>query len=168
MSEDIETLLKHMPLKAAPASLDARVLALRPAAPAAPAGAAVPLRRYRRMLALGFAGGALAAAAALVLAWGLWPSGPAVSGPPTEGVAAVAEGGPGAGAANLPTKPLRLERNWSQVSYDGLVFPDARTPWRQFRQQQVEHVRWTDPQRGIEVESTVPHENVILVKAPVY
>lgn len=166
MTEDIEMLLKRMPLKAAPASLDARVLALRPAAQAVPAGAAVPLRRYRRMLALGVAGGALAAAAALVLAWGLWPSGPAVSGPPTEGAPALA--GAGTNTADLGTKPLRLERNWSQVSYDGLVFPDARTPWRQFRQQQVEHVRWTDPQRGIEVESTVPHENIVLIKAPVY
>lgn len=165
MSEPIENLLRQMPLRTPPPSLDARVLALRPAGESVSRKVSVPFRQYRRMQILGFLGGALAAAAALLLAWGLWFSGPAGSTPPAGESSAVANAG---ADPDLDARPVRLERNWSQLSYDGLVFPDEQTPWRKFRQQHLEHVRWIDPQRGVRMESTVPRENVILVKAPVY
>jgi hypothetical protein len=94
-------------------------------------------------------------AAAILIAWGLWPAGP--SGVRPDPATSVAQEG-----------PVRVEQNWSQVSYEGLVFPDEQTPLRKIRQQSLEHRQWIDAEHGIRMESTVPRENTILVKASVY
>jgi len=144
MSEEIENLLRAMPLKKPSAALDARVLG----------------RSARRWWWLApVAGGALAAAAALVLAVALPHGGQPPAAPP----APVAPAEATAQAAG----PERLEQNWSEVSYEGLVTPDEGTPLRKFRRRTYEYVRWFDPRQGIQVETTVPREEVILVKAAV-
>jgi hypothetical protein len=62
-------------------------------------------------------------------------------------------------------EPVRLEQNWSEVSYEGLVFPDPQTPLQAFRRRTVDRVQFFDPQRNIRMETTVPREEFIFVKA---
>jgi len=149
MTSDIENLLREMPLRKPPASLDARVLGAR-------------ARPGRRTWPIAVAAGALAAAAALVIAFVL-PRG-------TE-TGAVAPGAPPAPAPVQVASqagqagPVRLEQNWTEVSYEGLVAPDNETPLRKFRRQTIEHVRWTDPSSGIRVETTTPRDEIILIRA---
>ena len=110
----------------------------------------------RRAWVLGILGGSLAAAAAVVLAWGVWPTEAPVVLPPPETVA----------KATDAAGPVRVEQNWSQVSYDGLVFPNERTPMQKFRRQTVEHVQWIDARNGVRMETTRPKEDIILLSAP--
>jgi len=140
-NDDIESLLERMPLVKVPASLDARVL-----------GRA---RRGRRMLLWTAAAAALAAAAVVVavLNFGGPTKLPPLPPPSKEAMAAA--------------EPVRLEQNWSQLSYEGVVVPDGRTPLRQFRRQTLEHVQWIDASNGTRTEMTIPREEVILIKAPV-
>ena len=149
---DIETLLRQMPLKKPSPSLDARVLAGRPH----------PMRAWL----IGAVGGALAAAAAVILAVGLPQNMSKVTPGPQSGPAAVevaATAPQPAPAASV--EPVRLEQNWSEVSYEGLVFPDPQTPLQTFRRRTVDRVQFFDPQRNIRMETTVPREEIIFVKA---
>jgi hypothetical protein len=140
-SDDIESLLERMPLVKVPASLDARVL-----------GRA---RRGHRMLLWTAAAAGLAAAAVVVAVLNFGgPTKLPPLPPPSEEAMAAAE-------------PVRLEQNWSQLSYEGVVVPDGRTPLRQFRRQTLEHVQWIDASNGTRTEMTIPREEVILIKAPV-
>ena len=187
MNDDIETLLSQMPLRKPPASLDARIKALHDqacethvapppsaehlvlaestAAGTAPPRAAVPhglsgshtRSGSRRAWVLEILGGSLAAAAAVMLAWGLWPAEvPVAPAPAGEAVAKAAD----------PAGPIRVEQNWSEVSYDGLVFPDEQTPMQKFRRQTLEHVQWIDAKNGVRMETTRPREDIILLSAP--
>ena len=140
-NDDIENLLARMPLVKAPASLDAKVL-----------GRA---RRGRRVIFWTAAAAGLAAAAAVVAAInfsGLTKP-PTLPAPPVESVAAA--------------EPVRVEQNWSQLSYEGIVVPDGRTPLKKFRRQAIEHVQWIDAASGTKTEMTIPREEVILIKASV-
>ena len=157
MSSDIENLLRRMPLRKPSADLDARVLASRP--------------QPKRAWLIGAVGGALAAAAAVILAVGLPQNTHTVTTAPpaVPGATQVAEGPltlTGAAPA-VPAEPVRLEQNWSEVSYEGLVCPDPQTPLRKFRHRTLEHVQWFDPRRNIRMETTIPHEEIIFVKASV-
>ena len=144
MTSDIENLLREMPLRKPAASLDARVVGRR--------------RRLRIVLwTAATAGVAAAAAAAIIILAG--PGGPAQL-PALPPPAAVAQ-------APSPAEPVRLQRNWSQLSYEGVVVPDGRTPLRQFRHQALEHVQWIDAARGTKTEMTIPREEIILIKAPI-
>lgn len=140
-SDDIESLLERMPLVKAPASLDARVLG--------------PARRGRRILLWTAAAAGLAAAAIVLAALNFGgPTKLLPLPPPSKEAMAAAE-------------PVRLEQNWSQLSYEGVVVPDGRTPLRQFRRQTLEHLQWIDASSGTRTEMTIPREEVILIKAPV-
>ena len=150
MTSDIENLLREMPLRKPPASLDARVL-----------GAALRPRRRAWPMA---AAGAVLAAAALVIAFALprgTETGPvAPAAPPAPAPVQMA-------AQADAAAPMRLEQNWTEVSYEGLVAPDNEAPLRKFRRQTIEHVRWTDPASGIRVETTTPRNEIILIRADV-
>jgi len=136
---DIETLLARMPLVKAPASLDSKVL-----------GRA---RRGRRVIFWTAAAAGLAAAAVIMAVLNLGgPTKPPLP-PPTESMAAA--------------EPVRVEQNWSQLSYEGIVVPDGRTPLKKFRRQAIEHVQWIDAASGTKTEMTIPREEVILIKASV-
>lgn len=152
MTQEIEDLLGRMPLRRVPASLDDRVIG-----------------RYqrRRLLAWSLASGAVAAAAALVVAFapvGRDGTPVARNTVPPPGQAAPDE----RVATNEPAKPVRLQRNWATVSYEGVVVPDNRGPMRQFRRRMLEQVEWIDPSRGTRMETTVPRDEIILVEAPVH
>jgi hypothetical protein len=144
MTSDIENLLRDMPLRKPPASLDAKVV-----------GGG---RRLRIILWTAAAAGVAAAAAAVIIMI-MGPGGPArlpVLPPPIE----VAQAAP-------PTEPVRLQQNWSRLSYEGVVVPDGRTPLRQVRHRVLEHVQWIDAAGGTRTEMTLPREEVILIKAPI-
>jgi len=99
------------------------------------------------------------------------PPGPvqvaAAPAPPSAAPAAPPSAAPAASpAVPGPVVPVRLEQNWSELSYEGLVFPDPHTPLRQFRHRMIERVQTFDPQRGIRMETTVPREEIILIRAP--
>jgi len=116
----------------------------------------------------GAVGGALAAAAAVILAVGL-PHDTNTVTPATKSLPApveVARGLPQPGPAAAPVEPVRFEQNWSELSYEGLVCPDPETPMQTFRRRTVDRVQFFDPRRNIRMETTVPREEIIFVKAP--
>ena len=107
----------------------------------------------------------MAAAAVVMLVVGLPQSTTTVTPPPTVMVKA---GGNPAPLLNIaaPVEPVRLEQNWSEVSDEGIVCPDPQTPLRTFRHRTVDRLQFFDPQRNIRMETTVPREEFIFVKAP--
>jgi hypothetical protein len=154
---ELENLLGRMPLRKPPASLDRRVLSARP--------------RRGHGLALAAAGVGLAAAAVLVVANALTPAtvdppAPGAMSPPETVVAAPPQAVEAA-PAETP-QPLRVEANWSTVSYEGMVVPDDRTPLMKFRRQRIEYVETLDEATGTRLQAAVPREEIILVKATVY
>jgi len=168
MHEDIEALLKRMPLRKPPASLDARVLWR-------------PERPRQVVVAWAVAAGALAAAAAAILfALVGGPAAPdAATGTATP---TLAQAGPPAPADVVPSPetattppaeadaavvPVHIERQWAHLAYEGVVAPEGQ-PLAKFRRQVVDQVEWVDPDDGAYLEMTVPREDVILIKADVY
>jgi hypothetical protein len=123
--------------------------------------------RARRAWLVGALGGALAAAAAVALVVGLPPNTTNVTPGTAPAVAPVnvaTNSTPPAGPA-AQVEPVRLEQNWSEISDEGIVLPDPQTPLRAFRHRTVDRVQFFDPRRNIRMETTVPHEEVIFVKA---
>lgn len=149
MSNEIEDLLGRMPLRQPAPSMDAKVLR-------AP-------HRGRRILWWAAVGGAVGAAAAVLLvAFTLFTD---------DGDRVARDTNPPVPIPKTPTvaktdpAPVRLEQNWSTVAYEGVVVPDDRTPLRQFRRRMFERVEWIDEARGTRMEMTIPREEVILIKA---
>jgi hypothetical protein len=173
----IENLLRQMPLAKPSADLDARVTDMfaagaagtetrRANTPETRRAVALQQPRTRRAWLFGAIGGALAAAAAVILAVGLPQNMSKVTpGPqPVPATVEVARGTPQP-ASDAAVEPVRLEQNWSELSYEGIVLPDPQTPLQTFRHRTVDRVQFFDPQRNIRMETTVPREEVIFVKA---
>ena len=167
---DIENLLRQMPLAKPSADLDARV-----ADTLAGDAAGTETRRANtwgrprpmRSWLIGAVGGAMAAAAVVMLVVGL-PQNTGVVTPGQQNVLVpveVARSTPPP-APTASVEPVRLEQNWSEVSDEGIVCPDPQTPLRTFRHRTVDRVQFFDPQRNIRMETTVPREEFIFVKAP--
>jgi hypothetical protein len=180
---EIENLLRQMPLVKPSADLDERVADVLAAGAADSGAAGQETRRANtpdvgranssgrphpmRAWLFGAVGGALAAAAAVILAVGL-PQGANTVTPATKSLPApveVARGLPQPNPAAAPVEPVRFEQNWSELSYEGLVCPDPETPMQTFRRRTVDRVQFFDPQRNIRMETTVPREEIIFVKA---
>jgi len=180
---EIENLLRRMPLVKPSADLDARVMEVFAGGAADSGAAGAETRRAdtpearsadlwgrartKRAWLVGALGGALAAAAAVALVVGLPPNTTNVTPGTAPAVApanVATNSTPPAGPA-AQVKPVRLEQNWSEVSDEGIVLPDPQTPLRAFRHRTVNRVQFFDPQRNIRMETTVPHEEVIFVKA---
>ena len=174
---EIENLLRQMPLAKPSADLDARVadVLAAGAAGAETRRANTPETRLantwgrprsKRAWLIGAVGGALAAAAVVILAVGLPQNtanvtpGPKPAAAPTEVAATAPQPAPAASV-----EPVRLEQNWSEVSYEGVVCPDPQTPMQTFRRRTVDRVQLFDPRRNIRMETTVPREEFIFVKA---
>lgn len=145
MPEDIETLLSRMPLRRPPAALDAKV---RP-----------PRNRRTGLVTWLIAGSAAAAAAAVLLACFLHegPSDGPKPDPRQDDSPAVAEA----------PESLSVEREWTHVTYEGVVAPEGE-PMAKFRRRIVRQFEWIDPDDGARMQMTVPREDVILIKATVY
>jgi hypothetical protein len=176
---DIENLLRQMPLAKPSADLDKRVMdtlaggaADSSAAVSSAAGTetrrAVALRqpRARRAWLIGAVGGALAAAAVVMLVVGLPPNTTTVTPPPPTALVKAAGAPAPLPVEAAPVQPVRLEQNYSELSDEGIVFPDPQTPMQTFRHRTVDRVQFFDPQRNIRMETTVPREEFIFVKAP--
>lgn len=152
---EIEAMLKGMPLRTPPASLDEKIRRLTHGRP----------RWYFRAAA---AMGTIAAA--LVLAFMIRMSGitppvrslsPLTSGP---GMATTL----GAGMETVAARggsPVVTEETWTRTDYGDLILLDGQRPVRQFRRQHVQQVQWTDPQKGVQMQMTIPRAEVILVDA---
>jgi hypothetical protein len=181
---EIENLLRQMPLVKPSAELDARVMAALGGGAAARSAAGAETRRAntgetrrantwgrsrtKRAWLIGALGGALAAAAVVALVVGLPPNTANVTPSKAPAVAPVSV------ASNVPpqpnlaasVEPVKMEQNWSELSDEGIVLPDPQTPLRAFRHRTVNRVQLFDPRRNIRMETTVPHEEFIFVKAP--
>jgi hypothetical protein len=169
MTDPIEDLLRRMPLSKPPPSLDARVLAVARTGGASRTDAPAPIRR--RILFLTGAGG-LAAAAAFAVAIGI-PRINRPSGPPAMPAAApvgAVENALRATAADAtaPIMPIRLTQNLIETVYEGVILLNEGVPLRRFRRITFERIRWVDEARGVTLESTIPHEEILWVQADVH
>ncbi len=144
MSDDlerIEEMLREIPLRKPPESMDARVLR-------------GPRPRVIPWVALGGA-----VAAAIVLAAFLLPRPPVGEPLPPQETPGPAEQG---------FEPVSVEETVSRTSYEGLVIPDEKTPMRVFRRRVLERTWMLDQQSGYTVEMAVPREEIILINAEMY
>jgi hypothetical protein len=151
MNDDskIEHLLLAMPLAKPGERLDRRVLS-------GPRIILGPLAGYIA---------AAAAAAAIVVAVAMSMTGGAQNrGPAQRQLASV----PGQGAAGESANEIRVEQDWSQLSYQGLLTTDSGVVFRKFVQEDVKCVTLVDESSGRDVQVTVPTQQAILVKAEMY
>jgi hypothetical protein len=65
-------------------------------------------------------------------------------------------------SAQAKAIPAEYELAWRTIDR-GTVFLDEETPVRNYLRQQVEIVRWKDPETGQVIEVSVPHEQTMLV-----
>lgn len=146
MNDEIERLLARVPLRRPSESLDRRILGSgrRPAVCCIAAGAAV------------------AAAAAVIVVALTWPGVPP-EGPGRSGSAATHPA-----LAEFPPGPVRLERDFWQLQYEGLFLLDDQTPVRAFRRRILRNVIWIDEQNGFTDAMATPDEEVILVPVEIY
>lgn len=163
--ENVEQMLRTLPLQKAPASLDGLV-------------GKVLHRRRRRILPWALAG-AVAAAAAVVIAMlpmrqpqtaekgsGTFLAKTDTPDPGLDTTKKVPD--PFSGRADAAAQPVRVEETFSNLIYEGLRIRDGKTPVRMFRRRRVERTWLIDPQSGYTVETAVPHDQVVLINAEVY
>jgi hypothetical protein len=112
----------------------------------------------------GYIAAATAAAAIVVAVAMSMTGGPGSRGPARDQVASV----PGPGAAGSQASEIRVEQDWSQLSYQGLVTTNSGAVFRKFVQEDVKCVTLVDESSGKDVQVTVPTQQVILVKADMY
>lgn len=139
----IERMLRRVPLRKPPASLDAKVLP--------------PRRRGRALWAT--AGRVAAAAVIAIAALLMLHRAPQAKRPPAARETA---------RVDQPFEPVQVEETISRVFYEGLLVPDEKTPVRVFRRRTLQRTWLVDPDSGYSVEMTVPCEHVILVDAEIY
>jgi hypothetical protein len=149
----VEALLRALPVVKPSAAMDARVMRDRPQ----------PLWRYVAAVS------SLAAAAAVVVA--LLPHG---GGNKAPGIGPVAVQAP---APTVNTQlPAALTGNFAPVNVEQIcqvvsdeVHPGAdRVPVREIRRRNIEKIVWEDKTSGVRIETTgQPREEVIIVKAEV-
>ncbi len=75
---------------------------------------------------------------------------------------------PGPGATGNGANEIRVEQDWSQLSYQGLVTTNSGAVFRKFVQEDVKCVTLVDESSGRDVQVTVPTQQAILVKAEMY
>jgi len=145
MSDEIEKLLRKMPLRRPPKTLDRRVL-----------------RQPARAARLWWAAGALAAAAVVAVAIALSGGGKQHSRPEPGVAQRTAQPEP------QPPGPVRMEQTYSRMQYEGVLLLDDRTPLRKFRRRILRRVLWIDERTGYTDEMSIPDEQVILIAAETY
>lgn len=146
MNSEIEKLLEKMPLRRPRASLDRRIL------------------RSGKMTAIRWSAvaGAVAAAAALLVAALIW-QGERHDSPEQSRIADTHPKLP-----EFPAGPVRLQRDFSQLEYEGIILLDDKTPVRKFHRRILRNVIWMDEQAGFVDEMTMPDEEIILLTAQTY
>ncbi len=146
MSDETERLLRELSLRRPSAALDKRVLGR-------PGGAS----RARWAVAAGVFS---AAAALIVLAVVFREGQPSEPAHP----AVVQQ----QSSERALTGRVRLEQDFSQVWYEGVVTWDDHTPLRKYRRRTVRRLLWIDEERGFLAEIAEPEEQVILIAAEVH
>ena len=165
-TEQLEDLLRGLPLRRPSSELDQRVCSVWRARTA----------RWRRLTV----GGAVVASAALAASI-LWMivllRGP-VAGPgrgPTERVERpkVADATPRppepadrrsvTGRGDRPAEPVRIEQVWSTLAANEVVVPVDALPIRRVHRQIMRHVRWIDERRNVHIEWNIPGEETVVV-----
>lgn len=152
--EGIEDLLRRMPLRQAPASLDQRVAEL--ARVDQPPRSSKPMVRphWRGWgLSAGLSG---AAAAAVLTAAVLWPT-------PPDADPGVVVSPPIQSAPLVDLSPAQHHTVHTQLTDQGVIFLDKHTPVRRIHRRDLQRVMWTDPKRAVCYETTMPHEETWLV-----
>lgn len=151
MTDRLEELLRQLPLRQPDASLDGRVLAGR--------------RPRGWLLAAVAMASASAAAAALAVAVTLGgPRNRSVSSSlpqPTTPVAVAAD-------VPTPVEPVRVDREWTEVTYEGLIHRADGPPLRAYRVWTVRDTQVDDPAEGRTVRLTEPQDNLILLASDVH
>lgn len=61
-----------------------------------------------------------------------------------------------------PANPVRIEQVWSQATPGEVIVTDAQ-PMRPVLLAQVKHTRWIDEANNVEIELTVPQQQVVMV-----
>jgi hypothetical protein len=129
----IEDLLRALPLRRPPPSLDNRVGRLwHP-----------PSRRRgpRRGRWAAVAAAAAIAAALLVAVWGPW--------------------GPEPSETQKSATPVTIERVWSRLASNEVVAVEGGAPVRRLQRQIVRHVQLIDEEHDVRIEWNIPSEQVI-------
>ncbi len=144
MSDELEQLLRSMPLAKPSAALDRRIDALLAERPAV----AGRIGRWAPWL---MAGASLAAAAAIALV-AMVPAGVQTTAAPTV-------------AAAPPEAPvfIEYEESWSSLSSQGVVFVDAHTPGYAVQEDVVQQVTYLDPRGGVEITWAWPTQDTWIV-----
>lgn len=142
--KQLEEMLRRMPLKKPPASLDAKVLG--------------PKRRVIRFATLGAAAAVIAIAITLSI-----PEKSALeSSAPLDGaeVAGVEE--------SDEAEAMELTETFSDVTYEGLFVTAENKPVHVFRRRMLERTLFVDPKSGYQLETVRPDEELLFVAAEVY
>ena len=158
MKRDLEKMIRQMNLQAPGADLDEKVQrALR-------GEAAAEVRAGS--IWVGWAGRAAAFAAACVAGLGLWLWMHSGDGGEMSGTnpAAMSAGVDSPGDLREASfNPVRIAEVYSDVTPEGQVRVGQHAPIRRFRYQQLEHIRYIDAERNIEIEMMIPHEEILYV-----
>ena len=155
--EQLEDLLRKLPLRRPSPELDRRVEAVWRARSS----------RWTRWTVAATVATVAAAAAGLLLML-TWDS--AENGSADRGAAAVvdAEKPPSRQPVPLtpevsPPQPILIEKVWTTQSTAGGVVHDGDVPMQRVHQQIVRHVRWIDEQNHVSIEWTIPSDQTVLV-----
>ncbi|NQU20564.1 MAG: hypothetical protein HQ567_04725 [Candidatus Nealsonbacteria bacterium] len=151
--EQLEDLLRELPLRRPSPELDRRVEATWQARSSRP-------NRWT----VGAAVATLAATAAgllLILTWD--PAENRVGDRPAPVVAGVEKPPAPAPPEKSPPQPIRIEKVWTTQSTAGVVVHDGDVPMQRVHQQIVRHVRWIDEQNHVNIEWTIPSDQTVLV-----
>ena len=141
--QEIEAMLREIPLKEPSSLLDRRLLGTPRASSA--------------MAQLRAAGLGAAVAALLVLAVTVWWTRAAkpLGRPPVHS--------PVRQASAEAKRPLRIERSMSRVIDDGVIGSAAGVPLQQVRYRSLRQIWIVDPRRGTRLAVTVPDDRVVLI-----
>ncbi len=159
---EVEDLLRRMPREEPSPALDRRILGM--------AAAGGRSRPALRALA-GLAAAAAAAAAVLALAWTGYPSAPKESAGERR---TVSSGADAAGHDRAPARrtafdgPVRIERQISEQTDDGIVGVGEGAAVQRLRRDCVRQIMVVDPETRRQVDVSVPWRETVLVQVEPY
>ncbi len=152
---ELEQMLAGMPLRRPSAELDQRVLH-----EAMPTLATVGVHTQRRLAARLGVAAMLIAGATLAITLSLATH----NRVDTTGRTAQLPRPPLApGSIEFEFDPVRHDTLVSHLSDEGVIYLDDDLPVRRIRRQAIRRIEWVDEQRHIRMETTVPHEQWLLV-----
>ncbi len=153
--DDLENLLRQLPLEKPSAKLDQRVFGA--VAQQDPPTTTDPIAQTVRRLRIGIwvgLGAPMAALLAITAIVALYNPNATTTQSPSDP--------PDTGAA-FAFDPVRIEYTTSSLAPGGVVMVDDQTPAAGFIEQTVEHVKLIDEEQNVRMEFTYPRQDVVLV-----